>query len=780
MARITNFIREIRNSNSVFARISVSLLFLLIVMALFITFWINHIATSNQQRLVMETNMDRIRMMDQTLEQVLDDTAQTMTEILWGKDFCDYMVTTSSTDQSSIYRMIRQLQSQVQGSPVVKESVFYSPVNETVMRNERYAILGKEEWEDSYILDQVTEGENCILFRADSNDVYTYLLYDNGRIFLCQYFHPAQNIGILTCEMDVEALNSLISNGSGTVDDTVFIYDADGDPVMTGDLPYGEIEIDWDHPENFLTSDELSQSDGNYNGDYYYVSSERLGWQYLMRIDAASMRASYRDSVSLLLPALLILLLFSILITLYVVYNIYQPINRLVNIAAGAPVKTRKEKRQYNEFDLLEGAYSDARDRQEHMTSVIHSVAPDVLENMLLKILNGRSVTMEQAEATLEEIEKPMPAVGRFLICVCVIEEPKNRSVTEPEWNLYRTSLRSLMEQWLSETSSPSYGRICLDLDSVTFVAVLSFSEETSAVVIKQESRALWQALEGNVKQLPYRLWMESGPICSQIIDIRESYLRARKKIQYDQYAESDSRKQTAEEGEKEKQKQIELDRFWFQECSQEFVNQMAKGKQEEVGRTLERVFSEVHRQYEGNQEGCRECMEMFMDEVLERLITYPLTSEEQEKLEEQSILSTIRDSQDEESLFRYVENCCQEICQLIGAYSRKNQFRYIETAKEFIADNYTNSNLALNDVAEYIGISASYLSELFNEIAKEKFSTYLASYRAQKAEQLLKVTRMTIKEIGFECGFNSVQNFIRVFKKQTGFTPGQYRDANQ
>ena len=112
----------------------------------------------------------------------------------------------------------------------------------------------------------------------------------------------------------------------------------------------------------------------------------------------------------------------------------------------------------------------------------------------------------------------------------------------------------------------------------------------------------------------------------------------------------------------------------------------------------------------------------------------------------------------------------------MISGYARKNRYKYVNQAKEYIAANYSNSSLSLNDVAEHCSISASYLSELFNEVGGEKFSAYLAKYRVEKARQLQSATNLTVKEIGYQCGFNSSQNFIRVYKKYTGVTPGQYK----
>lgn len=53
----------------------------------------------------------------------------------------------------------------------------------------------------------------------------------------------------------------------------------------------------------------------------------------------------------------------------------------------------------------------------------------------------------------------------------------------------------------------------------------------------------------------------------------------------------------------------------------------------------------------------------------------------------------------------------------------------------------------------------------------------YLNSYRIQQACQLLRETELSAKDVAAQCGFNSQQNFFRVFKKWTHVTPKQYRE---
>jgi len=44
------------------------------------------------------------------------------------------------------------------------------------------------------------------------------------------------------------------------------------------------------------------------------------------------------------------------------------------------------------------------------------------------------------------------------------------------------------------------------------------------------------------------------------------------------------------------------------------------------------------------------------------------------------------------------------------------------------------------------------------------------------EARELLRSTTLSVKEIGYECGFNDEQYFCRLFKQQTGSTPSDFR----
>jgi AraC-like DNA-binding protein len=105
-----------------------------------------------------------------------------------------------------------------------------------------------------------------------------------------------------------------------------------------------------------------------------------------------------------------------------------------------------------------------------------------------------------------------------------------------------------------------------------------------------------------------------------------------------------------------------------------------------------------------------------------------------------------------------------------------RNHHRLIHQVKKYIGENYANSELSLAHLSDAFGVNASYVSRLFKDEYGEKFNDYVAQVRIEKAIGLLKETTSTINEIATAVGYTHPLTFIRVFKKLTGSTPGNYR----
>lgn len=89
-----------------------------------------------------------------------------------------------------------------------------------------------------------------------------------------------------------------------------------------------------------------------------------------------------------------------------------------------------------------------------------------------------------------------------------------------------------------------------------------------------------------------------------------------------------------------------------------------------------------------------------------------------------------------------------------------------------------SDSSLSVARLARMLGCSPDYLSRSFQNEREMSLSTWIARERIEMARDLLADPRHSVAEIGWMCGFSSPSYFIRVFRRQTGFTPRKWRTA--
>ena len=94
-----------------------------------------------------------------------------------------------------------------------------------------------------------------------------------------------------------------------------------------------------------------------------------------------------------------------------------------------------------------------------------------------------------------------------------------------------------------------------------------------------------------------------------------------------------------------------------------------------------------------------------------------------------------------------------------------------------FVNINAT-TELSLPLLAAHFSYSPSYVSHAFRKHTGKTFSEYLTERRVHDAAALLKNTDGSVTEIAFACGFNDGNYFSKVFKKQLGISPRQYRKS--
>lgn len=120
-----------------------------------------------------------------------------------------------------------------------------------------------------------------------------------------------------------------------------------------------------------------------------------------------------------------------------------------------------------------------------------------------------------------------------------------------------------------------------------------------------------------------------------------------------------------------------------------------------------------------------------------------------------------------------FIINYYKRIMAQSPGFDSRRYSSHIQKALLFIHENYAQE-LSLNDLANQLHVSPTYLSRLFRKEVGTSFIDYLVSYRIDKARQLILQTNLDLKTIGEQVGFRGYNYFLRVYKEKTGHTPSQ------
>lgn len=114
---------------------------------------------------------------------------------------------------------------------------------------------------------------------------------------------------------------------------------------------------------------------------------------------------------------------------------------------------------------------------------------------------------------------------------------------------------------------------------------------------------------------------------------------------------------------------------------------------------------------------------------------------------------------------------------QVIASYKdRKHYSDVVLQVISIINEQWANSELSLQWVADSLYVSAPYLSRMFHKETGENFAVYLTRKRIYEAQSLLKNTNMKMYEIAEKTGYASQHYFSNAFKKVLGISPADYR----
>ena len=117
--------------------------------------------------------------------------------------------------------------------------------------------------------------------------------------------------------------------------------------------------------------------------------------------------------------------------------------------------------------------------------------------------------------------------------------------------------------------------------------------------------------------------------------------------------------------------------------------------------------------------------------------------------------------------------------CRLVRKHSMKSYSPLVQKTI-LIIDSDLSADLTLSSLAEAQGVSSGYLATIFKKETEKTVSEYIRERRIKHAAHLLRTTGLQIQTVALHCGILDVQYFSKLFKRECGITPREYRELER
>ncbi|MDR0895837.1 MAG: AraC family transcriptional regulator [Prevotellaceae bacterium] len=104
------------------------------------------------------------------------------------------------------------------------------------------------------------------------------------------------------------------------------------------------------------------------------------------------------------------------------------------------------------------------------------------------------------------------------------------------------------------------------------------------------------------------------------------------------------------------------------------------------------------------------------------------------------------------------------------------SESRRVQKVQKYIAEHY-QEEIRLNTLADSVGMTPVSFSRFFHLRTGKTLSDYIIDIRIGYATRLLVDSARTVAEICYDCGFNNLSNFNRIFKRKKGCSPKEFRE---
>ncbi|MCD8197639.1 MAG: helix-turn-helix domain-containing protein [Lachnospiraceae bacterium] len=669
-----------------------------------------------------------------------------------NSDVINSCISPSQENWQRNFSVITTLKNLVENNTYLKSAYLYEHTKGYMLTSDSETTTLSGYYKSTTILYCLSDSSSITL-EEEKNQFCSRLVQDGQKLFLVYDFVYSSKgpLNTLILELDSDELLSGFLDTPSLSNYYVTILGNRSTPIYSS--------ITETENSNYKKNNNVLSLASSYTQLNYYLYPRESNGFSLLR------------SNQMFLPMVLLLLGVSLLLTWFITCRFYSPVKKLTELIGADKSSQISPAPGTNEFDYLENAYQQLILDRRQASDLLEKVRPELEQKLFSSILDGTEYSCQELEQQLNSFHSNFGVNEKYQVAILQLQDMDTQDPLAQ--HLYAQHLLRLAEQlfqteWGRLMTLPHGWREC--------ILIIQYPSDFSMARIKRLTRNFESSLKKECDTSSLQLSVAFGKVYYSLPEIRHSHRDATLQLRYQVYYHDDA-ENTSDAAAPAAPDSISEN--YFSSRILQFSQNLDSGETALSSALLEHLLDELSDCDLALTER-KEICGQILDVLVEKSLSYPREESEQHMLRYPILYQELQNAADKDSLIALMRTETADLISFILSESQKRQHRLIARAKDFISANYSNSNLSINDIAQDAGCSPSYLSNVFTEYAHENLVTYLNTYRVNMARDLLLNSQILIKDIGFKTGFNTVQNFNRVFKKTTGMTPNEYRKSRQ
>lgn len=467
--------------------------------------------------------------------------------------------------------------------------------------------------------------------------------------------------------------------------------------------------------------------------------------------------SSYVMITILLLLLWIILMVAGAYLSRYLARRLYGPVHDVFGILGDVYHQEHDD-----DMLFLSDSVADLVSNNKRLQELAEKNKIYLKHNFIKDVLLG-NIERSQIQANLEEYNLEYLESS----CLCIICEYETVATDKTALDYQKNqTLRSLFVSAAEELLRVNVSCELVTVDRTRFAIVMCKTNETTL------SRVLLNLVNEAENNYNFSLVMGVGKTVNSIYEIDDSYMSALNLLEY-RFAMGDKRIIRSHDLE-----QMDKSNYYYPvEVEKNLIYHVLEGNLEKCEDVLSGIFHVNFVELSLDKYNIKD-FKFAITATIKRILKQINETPEEIFGKDVIIYLELNAASEVKEIEQSVRHIVGEITRHIQENSKNKKRVITQNIIQYIDENY-QLDISLGDVAAHFCLSEGHIGRLLKNDLNISFKQYLNERRIEVAKQLLlSDENHSVSEVAAMVGCNSAMTFIRMFKKHTGISPGEFKKS--